>query len=46
MEEKVDYLKDKINTFIKGITDRVGDYPKETLTAVRKLEAKIVSLNG
>jgi len=46
VEEKVDYLKDKINILIKGITNRVSDYLKEILTTVRKLEAKIVSLNG
>ena len=46
VEEKVDYLKDKINTLIKGITNKVGDYLKEILTIVRKLEAKIISLNN
>jgi len=34
VEEKVDYFKDKINTFIKGITNRVGNYSKEILAVV------------
>ena len=46
MEEKVDYFKDKINTLIKGITNKVGNYLKEIFTVVRKLKAKIVTLNG
>ena len=46
VKEKVDYLKDKINTFIKGITNKISNYPKEILTIVRKLEAKIISLNS
>ena len=46
MEEKVNYLKDKINTFIKSIINKVGNYFKEIFTTVRKLKAKIVTLNG
>jgi len=34
VKEKVDYLKDKINIFIKGITNKVNDYFKEILTTV------------
>ena len=34
VEEKVNYLKDKINIFIKGITNKVNDYFKEILTTV------------
>jgi len=46
VEEKVNYLKDKINTFIKSIINKVGNYFKEIFTTVRKLKAKIVTLNG
>ena len=34
VKKKVNYLKDKINIFIKGITDKVGNYLKEIFIAV------------
>jgi hypothetical protein len=34
MDRKVDYLKDKINTFIKGITDKVGSTLRDILAVV------------
>jgi hypothetical protein len=34
VDRKIDYLKDKINTLIKGITDKVGSTPKDTLAIV------------